>query len=126
MRTHYLEWKYKQQKAGDYLATEVCVNPVIRAKLGEHNLCDQSQTIVDTSAVEAAFFKTMKDIHFCHDAGCYLFWMELTGNLWKLALVAVIVVIVFIALGFLRINNQRHAYYQLPGAIHVDSVAKNK
>jgi hypothetical protein len=122
MRSHYLAWQYKQQKASDYLSTEVCMDPVVRAKLGEHTLCDQSQTIVDTSAIEAAFFQTMKDIHFCQDAGCYFFWMELTGNLWKIAVVGVIVLIILMALGFLRINTQKEAYYELPGGRRMTAV----
>lgn len=126
MRTHYQEWKYKQAKAREYVTTEVCTNPTIRAKLGEHNLCDQSQTIMDTWALEAAFFKTMKDIQFCKDGGCYLFWIEITSSIWKIAVTGVVILVIAIALGFLRLNHQRGEYLVLPGAPPASVERKNQ
>lgn len=115
LHRHYLEWGQKQEKAREYLTSDVCMSAAKRAKLEGHNKCGESENILAISAYQAAFTQTMKDVHICGDAGCYFLMFEITNSIWKLALTLGVLCFIGIGFGFHRVLHRTSEAQALPG-----------
>jgi hypothetical protein len=53
----------------------------VKASLGEYNLCDQSERVMDKTPLMAAIFDSAEDIHICGNGYCSLLGHNITNSL---------------------------------------------
>jgi hypothetical protein len=53
-----------------YLASDVCVDPITKADLGQFNLCEKATLIVSENPGTAAFYEILNDWHPCGHSRC--------------------------------------------------------
>jgi len=78
---HYRQRSRAYDRAQTYLKTELCTNPRVKASLGEYNLCDQSERVMDKTPLMAAIFDSAEDIHICGNGYCSLLGHNITNSL---------------------------------------------
>ena len=115
---HYLQRARAYERAQTYLKTELCTNPRVKASLGEYNLCDQSERVMDKTPLMSAIFDTAEDIHICGNGYCSLLGHNITNSLPQIIITfGIFALLLLWASGIqLRRNNQKraHDYWSLP------------
>tara|TARA_B100001027_G_C16038335_1_gene228716 strand:+ start:58 stop:507 length:450 start_codon:yes stop_codon:yes gene_type:complete len=115
---HYRHRARAYERAHTYLQTETCTNPRVKASLGEYNLCDQSEKVMDKTPLMAAIFDTAEDIHICGNGYCSLLGHNITNSLPQIIITTGIFALLLLwASGVqLRKNHDRHSkeYWSLP------------
>jgi hypothetical protein len=67
-RTHYVTRAMEYERAMYFLKQPTCMDPQIKAELGDFNLCDRSIRIKYTHPWVNAVFDTAEDLRYCgHD-----------------------------------------------------------
>jgi hypothetical protein len=116
---HYRSRQRTYERAQSYLKTELCTNPRVKASLGEYNLCDRSEQIMDKPPLFTAIVDTAEDINLCGNGYCELLGHNITNSLPQIIItLGIIAVILLWASGVqLRRNNARRAmeHWSLPG-----------
>lgn len=115
---HYTHRARAYDRAQTYLKTELCTNPRVKASLGEYNLCDKSEKVMDKTPLMAAIFDTAEDIHICGNGYCSLLGHNITNALPQIIIaMGIISVILLWASGIqLRKNSitASQEYWSLP------------
>lgn len=115
---HYRHRERAYDRAQTYLKTEICTNPRVKASLGEYNLCDKSEKVMDKTPLMAAIFDTAEDIHICGNGYCSLLGHNITNALPQIIIsMGIIAVIVLWASGIQLRKNSITAgqkYWSLP------------
>lgn len=122
--SHYHARLRTYERAQAYLKTELCTNPRVKASLGEYNLCDQSEQIMDKPPLFTAIVDTAEDIHICGNGYCEVLGHNITNSLPQIIItLGIIAIILLWASGVqLRRNRDRYAenYWQLPSGKKYD------
>ena len=115
---HYRQRARAYDRAQTYLKTEICSNARVKASLGEYNLCDQSEKVMDKTPLMAAVFDTAEDIHICGNGYCSLLGHNITNALPQIIIaMGIMAVIVLWASGIQLRKNRITAgeeYWSLP------------
>ncbi len=119
---HYHARQRAYSRAQAYLKTELCTNPRVKATLGEYNLCDRSEQIMDHPPLFTAIIDTAEDIHFCGNGYCELLGHNITSSMPQIILTLGIIAMILLGVGWSgwRKNREREAeqYWSLPGNKH--------
>ena len=115
---HYRQRQRAYEKAFEYLQTETCTNPRVRASLGDYSLCKQSEETLDKPPLFTAIVDTAEDIHICGNGYCSMLGYNITNSLPQVILtLGIFAVIILWASGIqLRRNRERErdSYWSLP------------
>ncbi len=105
-------------RAQVFIKTETCTNPRVRSQLGDFNLCDRSETILSQPPIVAALFDVARDLSICGNNRCSVFYIDITKNLFKFVLGAVVIATLGVWSGILdlkQLYEQRIInHYKLP------------
>lgn len=105
-------------RAQVFIKTETCTNPRVRSQLGDFNLCDRSETILSQPPIVAALFDVARDLSICGHNRCSVFYIDITKNLFKFVLGAVVIATLGVWSGILdlkQLYEQRIInHYKLP------------
>ncbi len=108
----------EHKKAKRFLTQESCVDPYIKADLGDFNLCTQSEEILSQSPFFKALYDLAEDNSLCGRGKCYMFYTDVTSNIHKIIITLGILSILVCFLSGLQIKRHRHEnavnYYRLP------------
>ncbi len=67
--SHYVSRSIEYDQAKKYLKSDTCTDPILKADLGDFNLCDRSIRILYTHPWVHAIYDTAEDLRYCgHDA----------------------------------------------------------
>ena len=117
---HYRSRQRAYSRAQAYLQTELCTNPRVKATLGEFNLCDQSEKIMDNPPLFTAIIDTAEDIHICGNGYCELLGHNITSSLhWIIIALAFSATMMLYCVGNgWRKDRMKYAeeYWALPGS----------
>jgi len=116
---HYRSRLRSYDRAQTYLKTELCTNPRVKASLGEFNMCDQSEEIMDKPPLFTAIVDTAEDIHICGNGYCSVLGHNITNSLPQIILAFGIIAILLVWASGVQIRRNREEnkkkYWSLPG-----------
>lgn len=119
LHAHYRSRLRSYEKAQTYLKSDLCTNPRVKARLGEFNLCDQSEEIMDKPPLFTAIVDTAEDIHICGNGYCSVLGHNITNSLPQIILAFGIIAILMIWASGIQIRRNREEnkkrYWSLPG-----------
>lgn len=81
--TYWSKRSREYHRATVFIKSESCVNPRVRASLGDFNLCDKSEEILTKIPLVAALYDVAEDLNVCGHNRCSLLYVDVTKNLWK-------------------------------------------
>lgn len=92
-----VERRRQHDEARVYLESDVCADPITRAQLGNFNLCERAEHIVDESPTTAALYDILNDWYPCGHGRCDYaldwFWARLH---WIIMFVGIIGTMIYI------------------------------
>ena len=103
--TYWTEHSKEYTRASVFIKTETCTNPRVRSQLGDFNLCDRSETILSQPPIVAALFDVARDLSICGNNRCSVFYIDITKNLFKVLVGAVVLAILGVWAGVLDLKH---------------------
>jgi len=102
--TYWTVHSKEYARASVFIKTETCTNPRVRSQLGDFNLCDKSETILSQPPMVAALFDVARDLSICGNNRCSIFYIDITKNLFKFIVGAVVLAALGVMSGLLDLK----------------------
>lgn len=109
--SHCVTRSIEYEQAKRFLKSPTCTDPVLKADLGDFNLCDRSVRILYTHPWIQAIYDTAEDLRWCGHDSC-------SKYLPKIILIVIIIVVAILLFSGFQIRQDRRfatrEFYQLP------------
>jgi hypothetical protein len=103
-----VERRRKHKEAATYLNSDVCADPITRSELGNFNLCEKAEHIVNERPTEAAFYDILNDWYPCGHGRCEGFADWCAANIhWFMMILLVVGMLVY----FKYVEHQRNVMF---------------
>jgi len=120
---HYNARRRSYERARKYLQTENCINTRVIADLGDFNLCDEAEQIMDKPPLVKAIVDTAEDINICGKGYCEVLGHNITNSMPQIMLTLLIAIGLFVWALIVQYRQDRRKkaeeYYDLSRRAHL-------